>query len=314
MADDVIIFGEGKSVDEATADHDHKMVRLLERCQKKGIILNKEKFKLKLTEVPYIRHLLTKNGLKPDPSKVEAILKMNKPEDVKGVQRLVGLVNYLAKFLPNLTHICQPLRQLTCNGVAWNWEHEHDTAFKRIQDAITSAPVLKYFDPAEETHLQCDASETGLGASLIQNGQQVACASRALTSTEQNNAQIEKELLSIVFGVEKFHQYTYGRKVHVGSDHKPLETIHTKPLVSASKRLQRILLRLQRYDLEIKYTPGKDMHLADTLSRAYLSNTTSENTAKVMQGEPQLSATEVEVQHIKMSEYLPITKARLTEI
>ena len=85
VADDIIIFGEGKSVEEATADHDHKMVRLLERCQKKGIKLNKEKFKLKLTEVPYIGHLLTKNGLKPDPSKVEAILKMNKPDDVKGV-------------------------------------------------------------------------------------------------------------------------------------------------------------------------------------------------------------------------------------
>ena len=148
----------------------------------------------------------------------------------------------------------------------------------------------------------------------MQNGQPVAYASRALTSTEQNYAQIEKELLSIVFGAEKFHQYTYGRKVHVESDHKPLETIHTKPLVSAPKRLQRILLRLQRYDLEIKYKPGKDMHLADTLSRAYLPNTTSENTAEVMHVEPQLSATEVEVQHIKMSEYLPITKARLTEI
>ena len=87
----------------------------------------------------------------------------------------------------------------------------------------------------------------------MQNDQPIAYASRALTKTEQNYAQIEKELLAVVFGMEKFHQYTYGRKTYVHSDHKPLERLYKKPLFHASKRLQRMFLRLQRYDIELSY-------------------------------------------------------------
>lgn len=158
------------------------------------------------------------------------------------------------------------------NGINWGALARH---------SVQEDPRRHYFSTRSQIfqshegdiYLQRDASETGLGASLMQNGLSVAYASRALTSTEQNYAQIEKELLAIVVGVEKFHQYTYERKVHMESDHKPLETIYTKPLVSAPKRLQRMLLRLQSYDLEIKYKPGRDMYQADTLYRAYLPKT-----------------------------------------
>ena len=101
----------------------------------------------------------------------------------------------------------------------------HEDAFAKIKEAITKAPVLRYFCSSAETVLQCDASDTNLEATLMQNGQPVAYASRSLTKTERNYAQIEKELLAIVFGTEKFNQYTYGRKVIVESDHKPLESI-----------------------------------------------------------------------------------------
>ena len=103
--------------------------------------------------------------------------------------------------------------------------------------------------------------ETGLGAALTQNGRPVAYGSRALTQTERGYAQIGKECLVIVFGMEKFHQYTYGRPVHVKSDHKPLENIIKKPLWDAPKRLQRMLLRLQNYYLDVTYVPGHDMLL-----------------------------------------------------
>ena len=118
--------------------------------------------------------------------------------------------------------------------------------------------------------LQCDASDMGLGAALTQKGKPVAFGSSALTPTEKGYAQIEKECLAIVFGIQRFHQYTYGREVTVQSDHKPLENIHSKPLLNAPKRLQRRLLRLQQYDIRVTYVPGRDMLLADTLSRAYL--------------------------------------------
>ena len=135
---------------------------------------------------------------------------------------------------------------------------------------IASAPVLKYFDPSVEAVLQCDASQHGLGACLMQNGQPVAYASRSLTETECNYVQMEKELLAIVFGVEKFESYLYGRKFKVKTDHKPLESILKKSLLSAPKRLQRMMLRLQNFDFEVEYKKGTPLHLADTLSRAYL--------------------------------------------
>ena len=122
----------------------------------------------------------------------------------------------------------------------------------------------------EEVTLQCDASQSGLGAALLQNGQPVAYASRALSPAETHYAQIEKELLAIVFACDHFEAYVYGRdSVQVETDHQPLVTIVQKPLNSALNRLQRMLLRLQKYNLHLKYKRGKLMFLADTLSRAH---------------------------------------------
>ena len=134
---------------------------------------------------------------------------------------------------------------------------------------MTAPPLLKYYEREKDLVIQCDASEGGLGAALLQDGRPLAYASRALTSAERNYAQIEKELLAIVFATERFHQYTYGRSVIVESDHKPLEAILAKPLVAAPKRLQKMILRLQRYDLDVRYKKGRELCIADTLSRHY---------------------------------------------
>ena len=107
---------------------------------------------------------------------------------------------------------------------------------------VTQPPVLKFYEPKKELVIQCDASEHGLGAALMQEGKPLAFASRALTPAERNYAQIE-ELLAIVFAAECFNQYTYGRPVSVDSDHKPLEMIFAKPIVSAPMRLQKMLMR-----------------------------------------------------------------------
>ena len=276
VADDILIYGEGDSDAEAIRDHDQKLINFLNRCSEQGIKLNKDKFKLRLKELPYIGHVLTPNGLKPDPKKVQVIIDFETPKDVAGVQRFLGLVNYLSKFMSHLSVMCEPIRSLVHADVVWQWTHEHEEAFSKLKEAISKTPVLRYFDSNEETTLQCDVSSTGLGATLLQRGQPVAYASRALTPTEQHYAQIEKELLAVVFGMERFNQYTYGRKVFVESDHKPLEIIHKKPLISAPKRLQRMFLRLQKYDLEINYKPGKEMFVADALSRAHPKRQTKE--------------------------------------
>ena len=268
VADDLLIIGNGESVADAVKDHDVKLEALLRRCRGRGIKLNEAKISLKKTSMPYIGHLLTADGVKADPSKVEAIANLAKPTDVPGVRRILGMTNYnyLAKFLPKLSDVSEPLRQLTRKENDFSWSEIHDKAFDDIKKLVSSRPLWKYYEPGKSLVLQCDASEKGLGASLLQDGKPIAYASRALTTTETNYAQIEKELLAIVFGVERFHQYTYGRKVIVDSDHKPLETIFGKPLASAPRRLQKMFMRLQRYDINIQYKKGSEMYLATRLA------------------------------------------------
>lgn len=221
-----------------------------------------------------MRLLLTTEGLCPDPEKVAAVQHMQTPTDVKSLQRFLGFVNYLAKFLPHLSDVCEPLRRLTDKDVEWTWLSQHESAVDTVKQLVTCHPVLKYYNLQEEVTLQCDASETGLGAALLQNGQPVAFASRTQTPTEQRYAQIEKECLAIVFACDKFDQYLHGRDyITVHSDHKPLEVIFKKPLLTAPKRLQRMLLRFQRYHLRVVYKQGKDIHVADFLSRTAQPNT-----------------------------------------
>lgn len=128
--------------------------------------------------------------------------------------------------------------------------------------------MLRYYDHDKPLTLQADLSKDGLGACLLQDGQPPCYVSHALTDTEKRYAKIEKELLAIVFAAKRFHQYVFGRPVTVQSDHKPLEAIVPKRLCKVPARLQGLLLQLQSYDLNITYTPGKHVHIADALSRA----------------------------------------------
>ena len=269
MMDDIIVYGCGETMDSAIQDHDRNLTAVLQRAREVGLKLNKDKFKLRQTEVKYMGSILTAEGLRPDPEKVSAITKMKRPENVKAVQRFIGLATYLSRFLPHLSETCEPLRRLTDKGALWTWQSQQEDAFQNVKRLVSHQPVLKYYNVHEEVTIQCDASEVGLGATLLQNGQPIAYASRALSKTEQCYAQIEKECLAIVFACERFDHYIYGKDcITVQSDHKPLETIFKKPLLSAPKRLQRMLLRLQKYNLNVTYTRGKDLFIADTLSRA----------------------------------------------
>ena len=215
-------------------------------------------------------HVISTRGLAPYPDKVEAIVNMPTPNDVQGVQRVLGMVNYLAKFAPNLSTICEPLRRLMDKDVEYDWQARHDKAFSEMKQLIARAPILQFYDVAKEVTIECDSSSVGLGAVLLQEGRPVAYASRALSKTEQNYAQIEKECLAIVYACERMYQYILGRDVRILSDHKPLMTIFRKPMLSSPRRLQRMRLRLQKYSLRVEYQPGPQMYISDTLSRAAL--------------------------------------------
>ena len=145
------------------------------------------------------------------------------------MQRFIGQATYLSRFLPHLSETCETLRCLKDKGALWTWQYQQEDAFQNVKRLVSHQPVLKYYNVHEEVTIQCDASEVGLGATLLQNGQPIAYASRALSKTEQCYAQIEKECLALVFACERFDHYIYGKDcITVQSDHKPLETIFKK--------------------------------------------------------------------------------------
>jgi len=179
IADDIIVLGCGNTYQEAVLNHDENLKNLRERCQLKNIILNDDKAILKQTELVFMGHVISDQGVRPDPAKVETIAKMPSPTDVSGVKRFCGMVQYLARFLPNLAADLEPLRHLTRKNAAWNWTPTCEKAAQTVKDKISHPPVLTYLD--------------GLGAVLLQNDNPIEFASRALTKPEQNWAQIERD-------------------------------------------------------------------------------------------------------------------------
>ena len=201
---------------------------------KTGIKLNKDKLQYRRKEILFHGHQLSKNGLTADPAKIEAVAAMPAPKDKAGMVRLLGTVNYLRTFAQHLSTVSKPLRSLTKDDSKFIWDEVHEAALTEITKIMTEGALLAYFDPALSTTLQCDAPQYGLGAMLLQNGKPVCYASRALTPTEQQYVRIEKELLSVVFGCEKFDMYVYGKAVVVETDHKPLDKRQETPHLGAT--------------------------------------------------------------------------------
>ena len=264
IADDFIVFGSTE------ADHDANLRAFLRRAEERNLRLNADKFRCKVRSVKWMGHILSDQGLKADPARVQAITDMPVPTSVPELKRFLGMVGYISRFLPNLSEVLAPLRQLTQRSVEWYWSMQCQQSFDRVKCLITTAPVLRFYDPRREATVQCDASMSGLGACLFQDGNPVMYCSRALTSAEKAYSQIEKELLAITYALVRLDQFLYARPVTVITDHKPLVAIQTKPLGDAPLRLQRMLMTIQRYDYTIVYQPGSQMYVADTLSRASL--------------------------------------------
>ena len=261
FVDDLLVWGKSEQ------EHNERLKNVMERAAEIDLKFNKEKCKINQKEVKYVGHTFGSDGLKPSADRVQAILDMPLPQDRKSLQRFMGMVNYLNKFIPNLSSVSKPLRELL-NHSEWHWIKKQQEAYDILISLIVQLPVLKYFDINAAVTVSVDAYSEGLGACLLQGNQPVAHASRALNNDEKNYAQIEKEMLAIVYGTNKFHQYIYGKIVIVETDHKPLESLFKKPLCKAPQRIQRMMLRVQHYDFTVKYSPGNTLYIADTLSRA----------------------------------------------
>ncbi|CAB4033708.1 Hypothetical predicted protein [Paramuricea clavata] len=265
IMDDILIAGRD------VAHHDAVLREVLDRAQSYNLKLNFGKVKIRKEEVPFVGHLISAHGIKPDPTKVEAMKNMPAPVNKDDVRRFLGSVQYLAKFLPRLAEIEELLRHLTKKDAVFHWDKPQENAFQRIKDLCCTARILAYYDVKKDVKIQCDASKNAVAAVLLQEGKPIAYASQKLRTSELNWSPIEKEMLAIVFSTGKFREFILGKETVAQTDHKPLETIFRKPLLSAPLRLQTMMLKVKGYDLKVEYLPGKKQVIADTLSRASLN-------------------------------------------
>lgn len=182
---------------ETQAQHDVQLVAVLERLVRAGVTLKREKCEFSKTSIKFLDQIINRTGVKADPEKVRAVSNMDQPTDVSGVRRFLGMVNHLGKYLPHLAEKPQPLRELLSKKNMWCWGAAQQTAFDRIKKELSQPPNLALYNPKAQTSVSADASSYGMGAVMLQRREggtikPVAFASRALTPTEQQYAQIEK--------------------------------------------------------------------------------------------------------------------------
>ncbi|UYV80723.1 hypothetical protein LAZ67_19001539 [Cordylochernes scorpioides] len=220
--DDVLIYSDSET------EHLKILGQVLEIARENGLKFVKTKTQLMQPSVRYLGHIVSTEGIRPLESKVKAILDMPRPQDKKALQRFLGMVTYLAKFLPNLSDKTANMRLLLRKNEPWVWNDLRDRDYRDLKLQLTSAPCLRHFDPKLDIEISTDASSNGLGAVLQQQGVPITYSSTALSAAQKKYSQIEKELLAVYFGCKRNHLYLYGRKFTAFTDHKPLLTIMKK--------------------------------------------------------------------------------------
>ena len=258
--DDIIIFA--KSLEELRTTTEMVKTRL----SGAGVKLNDSKCQYEKTEIKFLGNIISSEGIKVDNEKVEAINQLKPPKNLKELRRLLGMLNYLSRFIPKFSDLTHPLRQLLKKDNEFYWTKEQEIAFINAKKAISTAPTLGFYDVTKPVTLSVDASQHSIGAVLMQD-KPIAYATRTLSHSEQMLPQIVKEALALQFGCKKFHCYVYGKQLTIETDHQPLETIFKKTLSEAPIRLQKIFLEVLPYHPKIVYVKGKNMHIADILSR-----------------------------------------------
>ena len=274
--DDLCVAGETEE------DHDRAMAEVMKRAVKNNIKLKAEKLQYKQGKVKYVGHIFSADGHQPDPDRVNALVNMPAPKNLKELETMMGMFNYVRLYIPHMADISAPLNELKKKDRQWVWTTDQERAFSELKTRLAKTTLLYHFDPNKLIEMHCDASKCGLGVCLFQESHPVAFASRSMNSSELNYSQSEKEMLAIAFGFKKFHNLLYGRYVKVYTDHKSLIPIMNKPVATiGSDRLKRLRLKIIKYKFDIEYVPGPQMYVADHLSRVFLPETEPEDVEMV---------------------------------
>ena len=264
--DEVLIFAN------TIEEHDRILRLVCERVLAAGITLNEEKCVFGVKQIEFTGHIISQKGIDIHPDRVAAIVNFPSPKNVDSVRQFVGIVNFAGKYIPNKSQLLEPLNALLKKDVPFAWTSVQEQAFEACKQILVRAPTLSFYDANKTVIIQADASSFGIGSLLMCEYKSergiVAYASRTLTETERRYSQIEKEALSLVFACEKFKDYVLGTDFILETDHKPLlQILHTKPIDELTPQLQRIRIRMMRFNYKVVYVPGKLLILADSLSR-----------------------------------------------
>ena len=278
--DDILIAG---STEE---EHNQRLRKVLEALQSAGLKLSLAKCSFGVPYVSYLGFLIDKQGIHPTQEKVQAISEAPAPTNVTQLRAYLGLLNFYRRFLPQAATKLEPLNRLLKANTPWRWGKEQESAFSETKKALLNSEALLHFDPKLPLVVVADSSAYGIGAVLchLVDGVErpIYFASRTLTATERNYAQLEKEALAIVFALRKFHYYLWGqRDFTVITDHKPLLGIFSPDRSipqMASGRIQRWALLLQGYNFTFRHRSGALLGTADALSRLPLTGTTTDST------------------------------------
>ena len=231
IADDMVIAGKDKM------EHVRNFLTFMEKCMSNNLTLISEKIQFKQSQVSFYGHCWSKHGISPDPKKIEALNYMEFPPDKENMRSFLGMINYLNRYSALSAQLTAPLSALTHQAMHYKPGKVHFEKFNRLKVEIFNIKALPYFDVNAETTLQMDTSKKGLGACLIQKGKVIRYASRALTKTEQNYQNSERETLGTIWGIEKFHYFLNGKEFTLKTDQKPLVSIYKKHMIDISPRV-----------------------------------------------------------------------------
>lgn len=276
--DDILIFaGDLSGLRERTKE-------VKSRLKENNLTLNDEKCVYEKQEVEFLGYKIDAKGMTPAMDKIKDVLACRRPNSTTGVRSFLGLINFMASFIPDLSGISEPLRRISGKTKNFEWAEEQEIAFEKLKETVAREVYTRgFFDEDDETWLYTDASPVGLGAVLVQakidaEGQKVmrpvAFASKALTAPETKHPQTQREALAVVWGVEKFHYYLIGRSFNLVVDHQPLAFIFNGTNQSdkrATTRAESYALRLSTYRFKVHVVSSEE-NIADFLSRESLLN------------------------------------------
>ncbi|KAM0052889.1 putative nucleotidyltransferase, Ribonuclease H [Helianthus debilis subsp. tardiflorus] len=257
--DDILIYSKSQE------EHEQHLRLILELLRSKQLYAKFSKYDFWLREVHFLGHVVNKDGIHVDPSKVDSIRNWLAPRTPTEIRQFLGLAGYYRRFIKDFSKIAQPLTLLTQKGVTYRWGNTQESAFQHLKDRLCSAPILSLQEGTDDFVVYCDASIQGLGCVLMQRDKVIAYALRQLKVHKRNYTTHDLELGAVVFALKIWRHYLYGTKCTIYTDHRSLEHIFKQKELNMRQR--RWVELLNDYECAIKYQPGKANVVADALSR-----------------------------------------------